>query len=157
MKFTLNAIGTIQIKDNRYDIQLFREYIPGLLHVEHFSHLYIIWWAHLTDTPEIRKRIVTKNIFRLAPGEDGVFASRSPERPNPVMISIIKVDTIDLNNGTIITPFIDAEDGTPIIDIKPYFPVERIKNCTTPSCYGHWPKWAEDAENFNWKNEINID
>ena len=157
MTFTVVPIGKVHIAENYYLIQLEKEYKMGLLHLDGFSHLYVIWWAHLTDNYEERSRTITKNIFRKAPNEVGVFASRTPVRPNPVMISTVKVLEIDHQNGIIHIPFIDAEHDTPVIDIKPYFPVERQKTCSTPRYYSHWPKWAEDAEKFNWKEEISLD
>ena len=66
------------------------------------------------------------------------------------------VEKIDAENGIIHTPFIDAEDGTPVLDIKPYFPMERIRQCQVPEWFAHWPEWAEDAIHFDWKKEINF-
>lgn len=157
MEFKLIAIGRISVVEGEYSLVLSEEFIPGLQHIEGFSHLVVVWWAHLTDEPEIRKRIIARNLFRHAPAEVGVFASRTPERPNPVMISIVKAEHIDHEKGIITIPFIDAENGTPLLDIKPYFPVERIRECKTPEAYAHWPRWAEDADAFNWKNEISFD
>ncbi len=157
MNLTLRSIGTITVKEGNYSLHLHNEYLPGLKHIEEFSHLQIIWWAHLSDGPEIRKRTITKNLFRNAPDEVGVFASRTTERPNPIMLSKIKVENIDPEKGIISFPFIDAENGTPVLDIKPYFPVERIRDCQTPDYYNHWPQWAEDAHHFDWKNEISFD
>jgi tRNA (adenine37-N6)-methyltransferase len=157
MNFTIKAIGSVRIKENQYSIQLLKEYISGLKHIKGFSHLQILWWAHLTDSPEARVKITVPNLFKKAPSEVGVFASRTPERPNPLMISTVKVNNINSENGIIKVPFIDAENGTPVIDIKPYFPMERIKYCTTPAWFAHWPKWAEDAGRFNWKDEISLD
>ncbi len=156
MNFTVSQIGTIKVKEENYSLQLQQEYLPGLKHIEGFSHLRIIWWAHLSDEPETRIRTFTKNLFRHAPDEVGVFASRTTERPNPVMISTVEVEDIDFDNGVIKIAFIDAEDDTPVLDIKPYFPVERIRECKTPKCYSHWPQWAEDAHRFDWKSEISF-
>jgi tRNA (adenine37-N6)-methyltransferase len=157
MNFTLKAIGSVRVTENRCAIHLLKDFIPGLMHLDGFSHLHILWWAHLSDSEEAREKITAPNLFKKAPSVVGVFASRTPERPNPVMISTVKVEKLDRIKGIITVPFIDAENGTPVIDIKPCFPVERIKNCTTPSCYAHWPEWAEDAEHFNWKDEISFE
>lgn len=54
------------------------------------------------------------------------------------------------------TPFIDADDGTPLLDIKPYFPMERIKDPRVPAWCQHWPAWQEEAVTFNWLDEINF-
>ncbi len=157
MEFKLRKIGSVKIKDEQYSVHLLNEYLPGLKHIEGFSHLQIIWWAHLSDEPEIRSKTVAKNLFRCAPDEVGVFASRTTERPNPVIISTVKVEAIDPEKGIITIPFIDAENCTPVLDIKPYFPMERIRESKTPEWYNHWPQWAEDAHRFNWKNEISLD
>jgi tRNA (adenine37-N6)-methyltransferase len=63
---------------------------------------------------------------------------------------------VNLKNGIIFTPFIDAEPGSPILDIKPYFPMERVKKCDVPEWFKHWPEWSEEAISFNWQNEINF-
>ncbi len=157
MEFRIKPIGFIKVQDGQYSLHLHEEYVTGLKHIEGFSHLQIIWWAHLSDDPEARSRNLAKNLFKNAPDEVGVFASRTPERPNPLMLSTIKAEGIDLKKGIITMPFIDAENGTPVLDIKPYFPVERIRNSKTPQWYDHWPKWAEDAHRFDWKNEISFD
>jgi tRNA (adenine37-N6)-methyltransferase len=156
MEYTIKSIGSIKVSEDKYSVHLHKAYIPGLKHTRGFSHLQVIWWAHLTDDPENRNQLIAKNLFKKAPAETGVFASRTPLRPNPVMISTIKVLHIDYSTGIITTPFIDAENNTPVIDIKPYFPVQRIKNCKTPEWYSHWPQWAEDSISFDWKNEISF-
>jgi len=154
MEYTIKPIGNVQVHGELYTINLDKEYLPGLKHIEGFSHLWIVWWAHLTDYPEARNRYTAKSLFITAPNETGVFASRTPERPNPVMFSAIKLESVDSENGILTIRFIDAEDGTPVLDIKPYFPMERIRDCHSPKWFAHWPQWAEDAEIFNWKDEI---
>jgi tRNA (adenine37-N6)-methyltransferase len=49
-----------------------------------------------------------------------------------------------------------AADETPVLDIKPYFMMERVENCEVPSWCQHWPKWQEKAADFPWQNEINF-
>lgn len=89
--------------------------------LEEFSHLWIIWgfsenqadgWSPTVRPPRLggNKRV-------------GVFATRSPNRPNPLGLSSVKIDKIfrDGDNGTVITVLgADLLDGTPIYDIKPY-------------------------------------
>ena len=157
MEYTIRPIGNVQVQGELYTINLGKEFLPGLKHIEGFSHLWIVWWAHLTDQHQARNRFTAKSLFKNTPPETGVFASRTPERPNPVMFSAIKLESLDAEKGIITTRFIDAEEGTPVLDIKPYFPMERIRDCHTPQWFGHWPRWAEDAENFNWKDEISFD
>ena len=94
-------------------------------------------------------------LFKKAPEQNGVFSTRAPMRPNPVLISTVKIQEIDFDKG-ILTPFIDADPGTPILDIKPYQPMERVKNATAPDWCSHWPQWQEEAAQFNWADEINF-
>ena len=63
---------------------------------------------------------------------------------------------MDFEKGIIYTPFIDAEDGTPVIDIKPYNKSERVRDCTVPDWCSHWPEWEEDALTYNWEDEFNF-
>lgn len=155
--FQVNAIGQVKLINDEYVIELDSNYLAGLTQVEGFSHLQVIWWAHLTDKPVNRDILIAESLFKKAPDKVGVFGTRAPSRPNPIMISTIKVNAIDKEKGIIYTPFIDAEPETPVLDIKPYFPMERVKNCHVPNWCEHWPKWAEDTVSFNWRNEINID
>lgn len=154
--FNITAIGQILKADNKCAIELFHNYKPGLNHVEGFSHLQIIWWAHLTDEPQHRETLIAGNLFKKAPNDMGIFGTRAPARPNPIMISTVKIIKIDHEKGVIHTPFIDAEPGSPVLDIKPYFPMERVKACNVPEWSKHWPEWSEDAMSFNWQNEINF-
>ncbi|SRR6056297_1843816 len=154
--FEIHAIGQVVRNNGMTAIELERKYIPGLSKIEGFSHLQVLWWGHLTDQPEDRQQLITDNLFKKAPDKVGVFSTRSPARPNPILLSTIKVEKIEPLKGIIYTPFIDAEEGTPVLDIKPYFPMERVKNCEVPEWFAHWPEWSEDATDFDWKKEINF-
>ena len=93
--------------------------------------------------------------YQLGPDKMGIFATRSEYRPNPIALTAIPVLQIDHDNGVIYIPFIDAEDGTPIVDIKPYHPsVDRIKAVTVPEWCQHWPEWYEDSAEFDWAAEF---
>jgi tRNA-Thr(GGU) m(6)t(6)A37 methyltransferase TsaA len=154
--YEIQSIGTVHVAESVFSIQLKKQYITGLTNIEGFSHLQILWWAHLADNKEARKTLVADKLFKKAPDKIGTFSTRSPFRPNPILLSTIKVTKIDFENGIIYTPFIDAEDSTPVIDIKPYFLMERVKNCKVPQWFNHWPAWYEDSMNFNWQDEINF-
>ncbi len=57
--------------------------------------------------------------------------------------------------GGIYVAYIDAEEGTPIIDIKPYHPAtDRIRDVQVPEWCDHWPKWYEDSAEFDWQAEF---
>jgi tRNA-Thr(GGU) m(6)t(6)A37 methyltransferase TsaA len=90
-------------------------YRPGLRGLETASHVIVLTWLHRSP----RDLIVQKP--RHAAESKGVFALRSPVRPNPVGLHVARLLSIDVEAGQLGLEAIDALDGTPVIDIKPYF------------------------------------
>jgi len=102
-KFERGVVGTIR---------LFPEYQIGLKDIEGFSHLILIY--HFNRSKEER---LTGAPF-LEDIEHGIFAIRSPHRPNHIGFSIVKLKSV---KGDVITfSEVDILDGTPLLDIKPY-------------------------------------
>ena len=68
-------------------------------------------------------------------------ATRSPKRPNPIGFSVVRLDSIDMDKGILHLSGVDAFDGTPVLDIKPYIPsvdiVDSPKNVETEKALGH--------------------
>ncbi len=155
-KIDINPIGFIRSKRGTFSIELASKYNPALTNISGFSHLQILWWGHLFDNTEQRDILIGNKPYKKGPEKIGIFATRSPMRPNPVLITNISVQSIDYEKGIIYTPYIDAEDGTPVIDIKPYNKSERVRECSVPDWCRHWPEWNEDAATFNWENEFNF-
>jgi tRNA-Thr(GGU) m(6)t(6)A37 methyltransferase TsaA len=153
-KFQVKAIGTVNIENDIYSIHIDEKFLPALKNIEGFSHLQIVWWGHQTDDSKNRNRYILEKLFEKGPDSIGVFATRSPIRPNPILISTIKIQEIDFDEGRIYTAFIDVDNNTPVLDIKPYFLMERVKDCDVPAWCEHWPKWFEDSLTFNWRDEI---
>ncbi|MFW9848923.1 MAG: tRNA (N6-threonylcarbamoyladenosine(37)-N6)-methyltransferase TrmO [Candidatus Thorarchaeota archaeon] len=102
-------------------IDIEEKYWPGALQLDKFSHIIVLWWIHERDTSEHRA-----NLRDYPPVEgaelSGVFASRSPARPTPVGLTVVKIERVDEEMKRIYLDQIDAIDGTPVIDIKPYMP-----------------------------------
>ena len=94
------------------EIVIDEKYRPALWKIEGRKHLWILCWFDRAD----------RNVLRaIPPGtstEKGVFAIRSPDRPNPV--SLCMVDLIEVKDGILKVRGLDAFDGTPVIDIKVY-------------------------------------
>ena len=64
---------------------------------------------------------------------------------------------MDLKNGIIRIDYTDANDGTPVLDIKPYTPsMDRVESPRVPKWCGHWPKSREESADFAWENEFNF-
>lgn len=157
MKIRLNPVGSIEIEDGRSYVAIDEAYRPALKELEGFSHLDILWWAHLADAADHRDTLVAQSPYRNAPETVGIFATRSPVRPNPVMLSVAAVLSIDAVKGIIKLPWIDAEAGSPVIDIKPYHPcADRVRDARVPSWCATWPQWYEDSGSFDWSTVFNF-
>jgi tRNA (adenine37-N6)-methyltransferase len=111
-------------------LELRPEFEPGLDDIEGFSHLFVIW---LFD------RVDGYDLVAMPPTDDrphGVFATRSPRRPNPIGLTVVEL--LGREGPRLRVRGIDMLDGTPILDIKPYLssvPVENIRR-----------GWLADAE-----------
>ena len=88
----------------------------GLFGLEKYSHIYILYWLHRQTEP--LEWVITPHHNNANP--IGLFASRTPLRPNPIGLALVKLRQIDGN--TLHISGIDALDGTPVLDIKPYHP-----------------------------------
>ncbi len=152
----VNSIGSIHSENGMFYIKVKDEYKNGLISINGFSHLQIVWWGNLFDKPEQRSNLITEKPYKTSPEKVGVFATRSQFRPNPILITNIFVEKIDFAKGIIYTPYIDAENNTPLLDIKPYHLYERVENCRVPNWCSHWPSSYEKSASFDWNNEFNF-
>jgi tRNA-Thr(GGU) m(6)t(6)A37 methyltransferase TsaA len=126
-RFTLKPIGIIHTpykttedcpkgdyhgKGVKAYIELQPEYRDGLMDLDGFSHLILVWVFHESEGYEL---------IASPPHDDeqhGVFATRSPKRPNPIGLTVVKLKEIEGTTLYIEDP--DMVDGTPLLDIKPY-------------------------------------
>jgi formylmethanofuran dehydrogenase subunit E len=99
-------------------IRIFPEFCSGLKGVEEFSHLIVLYWFHLRDNEADRKTLLVFPRRHAVNVETGVFACRSPTRPNPIGLCVVELVK---REGCVLTVRgLDALEGSPIIDIKPY-------------------------------------
>jgi tRNA (adenine37-N6)-methyltransferase len=101
-----------RLSDTVSEIVIAEKYRPALWQIEGRKHLWVLCWFDRAD------RTVLRAIPPGTSAEKGVFAIRSPDRPNPVSLSM--VDLIGVKKGVLTVRGLDALDGTPVIDIKPY-------------------------------------
>ncbi|MFX1532331.1 MAG: tRNA (N6-threonylcarbamoyladenosine(37)-N6)-methyltransferase TrmO [Promethearchaeota archaeon] len=94
-------------------IEIFPEYVAGLKDLSGFSHIYCVFFFDMVKLP-----VPLQSKPFLVNEKKGVFAIRTPFRPNPIGLSILKVLKISENN--IYVDNIDILDQTPVLDIKPY-------------------------------------
>lgn len=155
--YHVSSIGKVNAAGYGTFIELEQAYIPALQALDGFSHLNVIWWFSDFDHAAARNTLESLKPYKKAPAVMGTFATRSPMRPNPIALTTVQVISIDYEKGIIQIPYIDAKDGTPILDIKPYTPsLDRVENPVVPDWCSHWPKSLEQSGNFNWEDEFNF-
>ena len=118
--FMLNPIGTVQKEDGRTLLVLNKKFEPGLKGLEGFSHIQVFWWFDKNDTPKKRATLQVHPRGNKKNPLTGVFATRSPRRPNLIALTLCRV--VSIRDNGIEVEKIDAFAGTPILDIKPYIP-----------------------------------
>ncbi len=95
-------------------VEVFPEYVEGLADLEGFSHIILL--CHLHRSRGFRLKVVPFLDTELR----GLFATRAPNRPNPIGLSVVCLVGIEQNRLSV--KDIDILDGTPVLDIKPYVP-----------------------------------
>ncbi|OPX36846.1 MAG: tRNA (N6-threonylcarbamoyladenosine(37)-N6)-methyltransferase TrmO [Desulfobacteraceae bacterium 4484_190.2] len=111
------------------EIVLDKKYADALIGLKDFSHAVIIYFMHLaTDKNRVK-------MTRRPQGRDdmpfvGIFSQRAKRRPNPVGVTAVKI--IKVENNALKVQGLDAIDGTPVLDIKPYYPRDRVENPIIP-------------------------
>lgn len=149
--YRVTPIGRVAVDTDGYSIALAQPYRAGLAELDGFSHLNILWWCHLLDEPEYREVMVVDRPYKAGPPQVGIFATRSPVRPNPIALTPVAVLDLDQFEGIIRIAYIDAEPDTPVLDIKPYLPaIDRIRETSSPKWCADWPAWYEDSATFDW-------
>ncbi len=124
MEFRIVSVGVVATRDGRRCIEVDRRYCDALINVDKFSHIIVLWWISGRDNPDDRAVTTVyphKKGGRI-PELSGVFACRSPARPNPIGHSVVRVESVNLDECRVWIDEIDAFDGSPVIDIKPYLP-----------------------------------
>ncbi|MHA1379567.1 MAG: tRNA (N6-threonylcarbamoyladenosine(37)-N6)-methyltransferase TrmO [Candidatus Helarchaeota archaeon] len=114
-----------KVSEEICEIEIIEKYAPGLKDIESFSHLIVIFYLH-----KHRGALPLVHPTRWGPEPRGVFATRSPFHPNSIGITVTKL--IERKNNVLKVYGLDAIDGTPLIDIKPYVPeFDCFKNASS--------------------------
>lgn len=95
-------------------VEVYPEYSQGLKDLDGFSHTILLYYFHLSKAPSLIVKPYMDDEKR------GVFATRAPSRPNPIGLSVVEIEKIEINRIHIRN--VDIIDGTPLLDIKPYVP-----------------------------------
>jgi tRNA-Thr(GGU) m(6)t(6)A37 methyltransferase TsaA len=99
-------------KSVKGQIKLFPKYRPGLKDIEGFSHIILIYYFHKAKQEKLLAKPFLEDELH------GIFAIRSPMRPNHIGISIVKLEKV--RNNVITFSEVDMLDNTPLLDIKPF-------------------------------------
>ncbi len=151
----VNTVGGIKCDSDGMRIILDKAFAPALTGLDGFSHIQILWWFSECDNAKHRNTLTETKPYRHSPDTLGTFATRSPMRPNPIALDCVQVTYIDHENATIGLAYIEAFDGSPVLDIKPYTPsLDRVESPTVPDWCCHWPKCYEESGNFDWEQEL---
>jgi len=94
-------------------IKIFPEFMEGIKDIKPGDEILLLTWLHVADRTVIK--CVRRNNYDSPPV--GVFSTRSPDRPNPIGVHVVKV--VSINNDSVQVEGLEVLDGTPLIDIKP--------------------------------------
>jgi len=148
--YQLRPIGTVHASEAEqcYSLHIDEAFRPALKQMDQFSHVLVFWWAHKMDTPELREVLTTELPYARGV-QAGVFACRAEYRPNPIAVTTVPLLDVDVEQGVVMLPWIDACDGTPVLDLKPYIPIsDRIRDFYVADWLSDWPEWMEDAADY---------
>ena len=106
-------IQSIGAKEQTGVVEVYPEYVDGLVDLEDFSHIILLYYFHQQKGYSLTVKPFMDDC------EHGVFATRSPKRPAAIGLSTVKI--IKIENNKIYFEGADMLDGTPLIDIKPFF------------------------------------
>jgi tRNA-Thr(GGU) m(6)t(6)A37 methyltransferase TsaA len=95
-------------------VEIFPKYQAGLKDIDGFSHIILIYFFHKSTGYKLETTPFMDTVKR------GLFSTRAPKRPNPIGLSVVKLDRVE--DGILHVLNVDVLDGTPLLDIKPYVP-----------------------------------
>jgi len=136
MFFKLYSVGRVQKKDKSVTLRIFDRYADALKGLDGFSHVWVLYWFDKNDTPQKRSILHVHPRGNRENPLTGVFACRSPVRPNLIALSLCRI--LSVKTGVVQIDKIDAFDDTPILDLKPY-----IAGIDSPTKGVHLPDWLK--------------
>jgi tRNA-Thr(GGU) m(6)t(6)A37 methyltransferase TsaA len=125
-RFDVKPIGFVKRSDDNDNVKdrdltsqivLPWDLVEALDGIEEFSHVFIIFWMHRISDDE-KKVLQARPRGRSFISLRGVFATRTPNRPNPIGLTLVQL--LKVENNILTVRGLDAFDGTPVLDIKPF-------------------------------------
>lgn len=118
--YQIFPVGIVRKSPESSSIEIFKDFEKALLGLEQFSHIIVFSWFHENDRAEKRKVLTVHPRGDKRNPLTGVFATRSPVRPN--LLALFSCKILSIRKNIVRIDRIEALDGTPVIDIKPYIP-----------------------------------
>jgi tRNA-Thr(GGU) m(6)t(6)A37 methyltransferase TsaA len=148
MQFSLKPIGHVAADASHEELRhrtavskiiIDRKYARGLKDLEGFSHLYVLFLLH--EVPKWKGSLTVHPRGRTDLRMRGIFATRSPHRPNPIALTLVKLLS---KRGRVLTvKGLDAYDGSPVLDLKPY---DRHDSTPRPRVPFWWNKLERESK-----------
>ena len=142
--YSVYPIGKVRRGDGHVDLAIDEPFRPALKQLDKFSHVIVVWWVDRIDQEDGRTLLTCEPPY--AEGHlTGVFACRAEYRPNPIAFTPCRILSVDEARGIVRVNDVDALDGSPIIDLKAYFPVlDRVRDAHIPDYLVGWPEWLPE-------------
>jgi tRNA (adenine37-N6)-methyltransferase len=121
VKTSVDDINSMPMEGERAIVELKEEYAPALQRIGENSHVWIICWFDRADRSVLQ---TMPHIMKPEPVKFGVFALRCFNRPNPIAITLVSLEKVEGN--LLYVTGLDAVEGTPVLDIKPYYEQDSI-------------------------------
>ncbi|MFX0072512.1 MAG: tRNA (N6-threonylcarbamoyladenosine(37)-N6)-methyltransferase TrmO [Candidatus Hermodarchaeota archaeon] len=158
-EYKVKPIGYIRVEGEdpqnmEFFIDIFEQYRTALKQLDKFSHVMVFWWFHENDIDEVRNQTIWTTVppYGEETPETGIFATRSEFRPNPIAVTTTAVIEVNEKKGVVKIGGIEAFNGTPVVDLKAYFPIsDRVRDCHIAPWLIDWPEWLEDG--YTWWQE----
>jgi tRNA-Thr(GGU) m(6)t(6)A37 methyltransferase TsaA len=132
--FKLFPVGKVEKDGSSTRVRIFKQYADALLGLEEWSHVNVLYWFHENDDPAKRRTLRVHPRGNPENPLTGVFACRSPVRPNLIALTVCKV--VSVRDDVLEVDAIDALDGTPVLDLKPHIPPDEPRDGVRV------PRWA---------------
>ncbi len=136
-----DAVGE-QVRDRSRTSKIIvnSEFVEALDGISSYSHLFVLFWLNQIKDNE-RKTLKVHPRGKTDLPLSGVFAVRTMLRPNPIGLTIVEI--VDVHSNVLTIRGLDAYNGTPVLDIKPYDPWDVVENPKVPSW---WQKLKEEKK-----------
>ncbi len=144
-KMNINAIGEVKRKGTQITLVIKPEYKDAMKGLGMFSHISVLWWGSRDYVKDHRMKMTLNPPY----AEDvtmGLFATRAEYHPNPICLTACPIVKIDEVKGEIVVANIDADDKTPLVDIKGYYPIfDRVNGARIPDWGFPMPEAVPDT------------